>query len=101
MGPRLSARRGATVAVGWSGHLTVFCTTFSASLPALLSSAPCHLCSAAGCNPDVLNLPAVLIAIAVTILIVIGIKESANVNSVIVIIKVAVVLIVILAALLT
>ncbi|HZM93776.1 MAG TPA: amino acid permease [Vicinamibacterales bacterium] len=89
---------GATVAVGWSGHLTSFLHDFlGITIPASLSSAPCTFVPAAGCNPDAyLNLPAVLIAIAVTILIVIGIKESANVNSVIVIIKVAVVLIVIL-----
>jgi APA family basic amino acid/polyamine antiporter len=89
---------GATVAVGWSGHLTSFLHDFlGITIPASLASAPCSIVPAAGCNPDAyLNLPAVLIAIAVTVLIVIGIKESANVNSVIVIIKVAVVLIVIL-----
>jgi APA family basic amino acid/polyamine antiporter len=89
---------GATVAVGWSGHLTSFLHDFlGITIPASLSSAPCTFVAAAGCNPDAyLNLPAVLIAIAVTVLIVIGIKESANVNSVIVVIKVAVVLTVIL-----
>src|SRR6187397_2129088 len=88
----------ATVAVGWSGHLTSFLHDFlGITIPASLASAPCSIVPAAGCNPDAyLNLPAVLIAIAVTVLIVIGIKESANVNSVIVVIKVAVVLIVIL-----
>jgi len=89
---------GATVAVGWSGHLTSFLHDFlGITIPASLASAPCTIVPAAGCNPDAyLNLPAVLIAIAVTVLIVIGIKESANVNSVIVVIKVAVVLIVII-----
>ena len=89
---------GATVAVGWSGHLTSFLHDFlGITIPASLASAPCSIVPAAGCNPDAyLNLPAVLIAIAVTVLIVIGIKESANVNSVIVVIKVAVVLIVII-----
>jgi basic amino acid/polyamine antiporter, APA family len=88
----------ATVAVGWSGHLTAFLHDFvGISFPASLAAAPCSLIAAAGCSPDaIINLPAVLITIAVTILIVIGVKESANVNSVIVIIKVAVVLIVIL-----
>jgi APA family basic amino acid/polyamine antiporter len=88
---------GATVAVGWSGHLTSFLHDFfGITIPASLASAPCTVVPAAGCNPDAyLNLPAVLIALAVTVLIVIGIKESANVNSAIVIIKVAVVLIVI------
>ena len=89
---------GATVAVGWSGHLVSFLHDFlGITIPASLASAPCTIVPAAGCNPDAyLNLPAVLIAIAVTVLIVIGIKESANVNSVIVVIKVAVVLTVIL-----
>jgi len=88
---------GATVAVGWSGHLTSFLHDFfGITIPASLASAPCTVVPAAGCNPDAyLNLPAVLIALAVTVLIVIGIKESANVNSAIVVIKVAVVLIVI------
>jgi APA family basic amino acid/polyamine antiporter len=89
---------GATVAVGWSGHLTSFLQDFlGITIPASLASAPCTIVPAAGCNPEAyLNLPAVLIAAAVTVLIVIGIKESANVNSVIVVIKVAVVLTVIL-----
>ena len=89
---------GATVAVGWSGHLVSFLHDFlGITVPASLASAPCSVVPAAGCNPEAyLNLPAVLIALAVTVLIVIGIKESANVNSVIVVIKVAVVLIVIL-----
>jgi basic amino acid/polyamine antiporter, APA family len=88
----------ATVAVGWSGHLTSFFHDFlGVTIPASLASAPCSFVPAAGCNPDAyVNLPAVLIAAAVTVLIVIGIKESANVNSVIVVIKVAVVLTVIL-----
>jgi APA family basic amino acid/polyamine antiporter len=89
---------GATVAVGWSGHLVSFLHDFlGITIPASLASAPCTVVPAAGCNPDAyINLPAVLIAMAVTVLIVIGIKESANVNSAIVVIKVAVVLIVIL-----
>jgi len=88
----------ATVAVGWSGHLTSFLHDFlGISIPVSLASAPCSVVPAAGCNPDaIINLPAVLIALAVTVLIVIGIKESASVNAAIVVIKVAVVLIVIL-----
>jgi APA family basic amino acid/polyamine antiporter len=87
----------ATVAVGWSGHLTSFLHDFlGISLPASIAAAPCTMINAAGCSPDaVLNLPAVLITIAVTILIIIGVKESANVNTAIVIVKVAVVMIVI------
>jgi APA family basic amino acid/polyamine antiporter len=88
----------ATVAVGWSGHLTAFLHDFvGISIPVSLAAAPCTVINAIGCSPDaIINLPAVLITVAVTILIVIGVRESANVNSVIVIIKVAVVLIVII-----
>src|SRR5512142_369368 len=87
----------ATVAVGWSGHLTSFLHDFvGVSFPAHLAAAPGTLIqTAAGPVTAVFNLPAVLIAVAVTILLVIGIQESANVNSVIVVVKVAVVLIVI------
>src|SRR5829696_5675617 len=88
----------ATVAVGWSGHLSSFLNDFAGiSIPPAFAAAPCTIIPAAGCSPEaIINLPAVIITIAVTILIVIGIKESANVNAVIVMIKVAVVLIVIL-----
>jgi basic amino acid/polyamine antiporter, APA family len=88
----------ATVAVGWSGHLTSFLHDFvGVSVPPAFAAAPCTLIAAAGCSPDaIINLPAVLITIAVTILIVVGVKESANVNTAIVIVKVAVVIIVIL-----
>ena len=87
----------ATVAVGWSGHLTSFLNDFvGVQFPAHLAAAPGTIVQTAG-GPvtAVFNLPAVLIAVAVTILIVIGVKESATVNAAIVIIKVAVVLIVI------
>jgi basic amino acid/polyamine antiporter, APA family len=88
----------ATVAVGWSGHLTAFLHDFvGISFPPSLAAAPCTLINAPGCSPEaIFNLPAVLITIAVTILITIGIKESANVNTVIVVVKVAVVVVVIL-----
>jgi APA family basic amino acid/polyamine antiporter len=88
----------ATVAVGWSGHLTAFLHDFvGITIPVSVAAAPCSVINAIGCSPEAfINLPAVLITVAVTILIVIGVKESANVNSVIVIIKVAVVLIVII-----
>jgi APA family basic amino acid/polyamine antiporter len=87
----------ATVAVGWSGHLTAFLHDFlGVSLPPSLAAAPCTLINASGCSPDaIINLPAVLITVAVTILIIIGVKESANVNTAIVLVKVAVVIIVI------
>jgi APA family basic amino acid/polyamine antiporter len=88
----------ATVAVGWSGHLTSFMHDFvGVDFPAALSAAPGSIIHTAGGDVTaVFNLPAVLITIAVTILIIIGIKESANVNTAIVIVKVAVVIIVIL-----
>ena len=88
----------ATVAVGWSGHLTAFLHDFiGVTIPKSLAAAPCTLINAPGCSPDaIFNLPAVLITLAVTVLIVIGVKESANVNSAIVIVKVGVVIIVIL-----
>src|SRR6266849_1726670 len=88
----------ATVAVGWSGHLTAFMHDFvGISFPKSLAAAPCTLINAPGCSPDaIFNLPAVLVTLAVTVLIVIGVKESANVNSAIVIVKVGVVIIVIL-----
>ncbi len=87
----------ATVAVGWSGHLTSFLHDFVGfDFPPALAAAPCTFINAAGCSPDaVFNLPAVIITVLVTILIVVGIKESANVNAAVVMIKVAVVLIVI------
>jgi len=88
----------ATVAVGWSGHLTSFLHDFvGIEFPAALSAAPGSVIQTAG-GPvtAIFNLPAVLITLAVTVLIIVGVKESANVNTVIVLIKVAVVLIVIL-----
>jgi basic amino acid/polyamine antiporter, APA family len=88
----------ATVAVGWSGHLTSFLHDFAGiNIPASLASSPCWAFNVAGCTPAALiNLPAILITLAVTVLIVVGIKESANFNSAIVLVKVAVVIIVIL-----
>src|SRR6476660_6931147 len=82
----------ATVAVGWSGHLTSFLHDFlGVSIPAAFAAAPCTVINAAGCNEAaILNLPAVIITVLVTILIVVGIKESATVNTAIVFVKVAV-----------
>src|SRR5467141_3351876 len=88
----------ATVAVGWSGHLTSFLHDFvGVDFPAQFAAAPGNIVqTAAGPVTAVFNLPAVIITILVTILIVIGVKESANVNTGIVIVKVGVVLVVIL-----
>src|SRR6266850_1556942 len=86
----------ATVAVGWSGHLTSFLHDFvGVDFPAQFAAAPGNIVqTAAGPVTAVFNLPAVIITILVTILIVIGVKESANVNTGIVIVKVGVVLVV-------
>jgi APA family basic amino acid/polyamine antiporter len=88
----------ATVAVGWSGHLTSFLHDFvGVDFPAQLAAAPGTIVQTAGGPVSaIFNLPAVIITVLVTILIVVGVKESANVNTVIVIIKIAVVLVVIL-----
>ena len=82
----------ATVAVGWSGHLTSFLHDFvGINFPAQFAAAPGTIVQTAGGSVTaVFNLPAVIITILVTILIVIGIKESANVNTGIVIVKIAV-----------
>jgi basic amino acid/polyamine antiporter, APA family len=87
----------ATVAVGWSGHLTSFLHDFvGIDFPAQFAAAPGTVIdTAAGPVTAVLNLPAVIVTVLVTILIVVGIKESATVNTAIVMIKVAVVLVVI------
>src|SRR5580704_200870 len=63
----------ATVAVGWSGHLTSFMHDFvGVEFPALFSAAPGTIIqTAAGPVTAVFNLPAVLITVAVTVLIVI------------------------------
>ncbi len=88
----------ATVAVGWSGHLTSFMHDFvGVDFPAALSAAPGTIVHTAGGDVTaVFNLPAVIITVLVTALIIVGIRESANVNTVIVFVKLAVVLIVIL-----
>src|SRR5438045_5862932 len=80
----------ATVAVGWSGHLTSFLHDFvGINFPAQFADAPGTVIqSAAGPVTAVFNLPAVIITVLVTILIVIGIKESANVNTVIVMLNI-------------
>jgi APA family basic amino acid/polyamine antiporter len=89
----------ATVAVGWSGHLTSFLHDFAGiDLPAQFTAAPGTIVQTAGGPVSaIINLPAVIITGLVTVLIIRGVKESANVNTVIVAIKVAVVLIVIVA----
>src|SRR5207249_8213536 len=65
----------ATVAVGWSGHLTSFLHDFvGVDFPAQFAAAPGTLVqTAAGSVTAVFNLPAVIITVLVTILIVIGV----------------------------
>ena len=88
----------ATVAVGWSGHLTSFLHDFvGIDFPAQFAAAPGTLVqTAAGPVSAIVNLPAMVITGLVTILIIRGVRESANVNTAIVAIKIAVVLIVII-----
>src|SRR5256712_12343130 len=59
----------ATVAVGWSGHLSSFLHDFAGiSIPASLAAAPCTLINAPGCSPDAsFHLPSVLIPLGVTV----------------------------------
>src|SRR3989441_12226799 len=73
----------ATVAVGWSGHLTSFLHDFvGIDFPARFAAAPgTVIATAAGPVTAIVNLPAIIITLLVTILIIIGIKESATVNT--------------------
>ncbi len=91
------ALSAATVAVGWSSHLSALLAEFGLRFPAAWSAAPGTSVPVPGGDPvtAVFNLPAVLVAIFVTGLLILGIQESATVNAVVVVIKVAVVLAVI------
>src|SRR2546427_4157753 len=57
----------ATVAVGWSGHLSSFLHDFAGvTIPKSLAAAPCTLINAPGCSADaIFNLPAGVITLAV------------------------------------
>jgi APA family basic amino acid/polyamine antiporter len=95
----------ATVAVGWSGHLTHLLRDIGMPFPAALSAAPGTLVSLSGGGvmaapgPDtvtaILNLPAVLLVLIVTALLIVGVRESATTNAVMVGIKVTVVVLVV------
>jgi APA family basic amino acid/polyamine antiporter len=87
----------ATVAVGWSGHLTSLLRDIGLPFPAALSAAPGTIVTMAGGEPvtAVLNLPAVLLVILVTALLIVGVRESATTNAVMVGIKVTVVVLVV------
>jgi APA family basic amino acid/polyamine antiporter len=82
-----------TVAVGWSGYLNSFLTSFGMGLPVALSSAPIGLVDGEFVTTGaLLNLPAVFIVAAISGLCYVGITQSAFVNSIIVAIKVTVIL---------
>ena len=91
------ALSAATVAVGWSTHLSALLAEIGWRFPAAWSAAPGTLVPAPGSDPvtAVFNVPAVIVALGVTALLTFGVKESAAVNAVIVVVKVAVVLAVI------
>jgi APA family basic amino acid/polyamine antiporter len=107
----------ATVAVGWSGHLTSLLRDIGLPFPAALSAAPGTLVpiaataagsmaapagaaagavASAGTVTAVLNLPAVLLVMVVTVLLILGVRESARTNAVMVGIKVTVVVLVVI-----
>lgn len=81
-----------TVAVGWSGYLNSFLTTFGLGLPASLSAAPLNVVDGSIVyTGGLINLPAVAIIAAISGLCYVGITQSAIVNSIIVAIKVTVI----------
>ena len=87
-----------TVAVGASKYFQDFIGIFGLKLPKAISGAPIDYDPALGklvATGNVLDLPAILIAVLVTTILVIGIKESARFNTAMVIVKVSVVLLVI------
>ena len=76
-----------TVAVGWSGYLNSFLTTYGAGIPAALAQAPFHYSAEAKAfvsTGSIVNLPAVLIVAAISGLCYRGITQSAWVNALIV-----------------
>src|SRR6266513_4497606 len=101
----------ATVAVGWSGHVSAFVALIGVHLPKAFTSAPYYYADANELDPvthalihpagfshvpgAVMNLPAVILIGLMSTLLVIGIKESARFNNFIVILKVTIVLLVI------
>ncbi|MDR2213840.1 MAG: amino acid permease [Pseudomonadales bacterium] len=84
-----------TVSVGWGRYFTSFLELFGIQLPASLTNAPFTTLDdgvSIVLTGDILNLPAVGIALFVTWICYIGITQSSFVNTVIVIVKVAVIL---------
>lgn len=90
---------GATVAVGWSGYVVNFLSSFGIDIPTALSTAPISINE----NNEmfftgaIINLPAVIIVLIITILLYRGIKESANFNNFVVILKLTVIALFIIA----
>ncbi|MFC0677874.1 amino acid permease [Lysobacter korlensis] len=83
-----------TVAVGWSGYLNSFLSSFGAAVPVAFAQAPFAYSAESGsfvATGSLINLPAVLIVAAVSALCYRGITQSAWVNALIVAIKVAVI----------
>ena len=83
-----------SVAVGWSGYLNSFLTTYGAGIPAALAQAPFHYSAEAKAfvsTGSIVNLPAVLIVAAISGLCYRGITQSAWVNALIVALKVSVI----------
>jgi APA family basic amino acid/polyamine antiporter len=78
------------VAVGWSGYVTGFLTTFGIHLPLAVSAAPAF--------GGIINLPAVAIVLAVAGMLAIGTHESATVNAILVVVKIAALLLFMLVA---
>jgi APA family basic amino acid/polyamine antiporter len=83
-----------TVAVGWSGYLNSFLSSFGAGVPVALAQAPIAYSAETESfvgTGALINLPAVLIVAAVSALCYRGITQSAWVNALIVAIKVTVI----------
>lgn len=78
----------AAVAVGWSEYLNkLLSNTVGWEIPRSLS-----VSFAAGDNPGIINLPALVLVLLCTILLIVGAKESALSNAIMVVIKIAVLL---------
>jgi amino acid transporter len=98
LSPSEYAVSGASVAQGWSNHLSALLNLMGLSLPKAISSAPWALHEETGdlyATGAILDLPALLITLAITLLLVRGVKESTRFASIMVLLKVAVVLFVI------
>ena len=81
-----------TVAVGWSGYLNSFLSSFGLGLPTALAAAPLNVVDGSiTYTGGLINLPAVAIIAAISGLCYVGITQSAFVNSIIVAIKITVI----------